>query len=102
MQADALMIEARAQCRLADEYDKAQERGEVASGRDGPGAGVLHGNAKATAADIGLSRKEIHQARLIRDAEQRKAGIIKKLLEDKPTSSQSRTLTNNVKFASTP
>ena len=29
MQADALTIEARAQTRLADEYDAAQERGEV-------------------------------------------------------------------------
>jgi hypothetical protein len=27
--ADALIIEGRAQCRLADEYDAAQERGEV-------------------------------------------------------------------------
>ncbi len=33
-----------------DEYDAAQERGEVSTGRDGPGAGVLNGNAKATAA----------------------------------------------------
>ena len=48
--------------RLADEYDAAQERGEVASGRDGPGAGVLNGNAKATAEDIGLTRKAIHDA----------------------------------------
>ena len=29
-QADALEIEAQAQCRLADEYDAAQQRGEVA------------------------------------------------------------------------
>ncbi|UIY26037.1 hypothetical protein LZK76_11915 [Rhizobium leguminosarum] len=49
---------------LADEYEAAQERGEVASGRDGPGAGVADGNAKATAADVGLSRKDVHEARL--------------------------------------
>jgi hypothetical protein len=29
-QADAIEIETRAQCRLANEYDAAQERGEVA------------------------------------------------------------------------
>jgi hypothetical protein len=49
----------------------AQERGEVSSGRNGPGAGVLNGNAKATAKEIGLTRKEIHEARAIRDAEKR-------------------------------
>ncbi len=53
-QADALEIECRAQIRLADEYDAAQERGEVATGRDGPGAGISDGKAKATVADIGL------------------------------------------------
>jgi hypothetical protein len=72
-QADALEIEALAKRMLADEYDAAQERGEVASGRDGPGAGVADGNAKATAADVGLSRKDVHEARLIRDAENRKS-----------------------------
>ena len=55
--------QARAKVRLADEYDEAQRRGEVASGKDGPGAGVVDGNAKATAADIGLRRDEIHEAR---------------------------------------
>jgi hypothetical protein len=40
-QADALVIEVRAQCRLADEYDAAQERGEVASGKGrGPAGGI--------------------------------------------------------------
>lgn len=68
-QADALLIEARAKMRLADEYDAAQERGEVADGRDGPGAGVAGYNAKATAADLGLRRDEIHEARKLRDAE---------------------------------
>jgi hypothetical protein len=52
--------------RLADEYDAAQERGELAkhsetlrSGPDVPKRNV----GKATAADVGLSRKEIHEAR---------------------------------------
>lgn len=73
-QADALLIEARAKMRLADEYDAAQDRGEVATGRDGPGAGVVDDNAKATAADIGLRRDEIHEARKLRDAEAQEPG----------------------------
>ncbi|MFH6786806.1 hypothetical protein [Methylobacterium sp. MA0201] len=68
-QADAVEIEALAKRRLADEYDAAQERGEVASGRDGPGAGVSDGNAKATVTDLGLTRKQVHEARQIRNAE---------------------------------
>ena len=55
--------------RLAEEYDAAQDRGEVATGGDGPGSGVAGGNAKATAADLGLRRDEIHEARKMRDAE---------------------------------
>jgi hypothetical protein len=63
-QADAIEIEALAKRRLADEYDTAQERGEVAKHganlRKGPD--VPKGNVgKATAADVGLSRKEIHE-----------------------------------------
>jgi uncharacterized protein YjiS (DUF1127 family) len=53
--------------RLADEYDAAQERGEVATQRDGRRSKAEH--LKPTTADIGLSRKEIHEARMIRDAE---------------------------------
>jgi hypothetical protein len=63
-QADALEIMSAAARRLADEYDAAQERGEVAS--QGKPSGV---EGLATTADIGLSRKEIHEARIIRDAE---------------------------------
>jgi hypothetical protein len=42
----------------------AQERGEVASGREGRGLGVARDNAQiATAADLGLRRNEIrHRA----------------------------------------
>ena len=80
LQADALDIETAAKRRLADEVDAAQERGEVANGRDGPGAGVLDGNAKATAADIGLSRKEIHEDRKLRDAEAKCPGLTETVL----------------------
>jgi hypothetical protein len=64
-QADALEIESVAKRRLADEYDAAQERGEIRK----------HGERTVSApetvgyADIGLTHKDIHEARLIRDAE---------------------------------
>ena len=80
LQADALEIESAAKRRLADEVDAAQARGEVANGRDGPGAGVLDGNAKATVADVGLSRKEIHQDRKLRDAEVKCPGLTETVL----------------------
>ena len=55
-QGDAARIEARAKIRLADEYDAAQERGEVARlGTNQHGEGVTDGNTLPTAADIGLS-----------------------------------------------
>jgi hypothetical protein len=73
-QADALEIEAAAKRRIADEYDAAQERGEVAKIGDNlprtPG-----GSSKPTASDLGLSSKNIHEAREIRDAEKAEPGI---------------------------
>lgn len=52
--------------RLADEYDAAQERGEVATRQHNPGS-VGHVGADymppTTAADLGLRRDEIHEAR---------------------------------------
>jgi len=59
--------------RLADEYDAAQERGEVAvQGKPSKTKGL------ATASQIGLSYKEIHEARAIRDAEKRNPGIVRR------------------------
>jgi len=60
------MIEAQAKRRLADEYDAAQERGEVAKQGD-PRPSRIEG--LATAKQIGLTHKEIHEARIIRDAD---------------------------------
>lgn len=77
VQADALEIEAGAKRRLADEYDAAQERGEV--------VGKLRSAkelSKPTAADVGLSRKDIHEARIIRDAEQEEPGIVRRVLDE--------------------
>lgn len=81
-QADALEIEAMAKRRLADEYDAAQDRGEVAS--VGQPSIVPEGNDKpATAADLGLSRKDIHEARQIRDAEVAEPGIISRTIMER-------------------
>lgn len=78
-QADAASIEARASMRLADEYDAAQERGEVAALGDNLPRVVDH-NSKATAADIGLRRDEIHAARKLRDAEAADPGKTERVL----------------------
>jgi len=78
-QADALEIEAMAKRRLADEYDAAQERGEVARIGDNL-PNVPNGNSKPTAADIGIPRKEIHEARQIRDAEEADPGVVRRTL----------------------
>lgn len=79
-QADAAVIEARAKVRLADEYDAAQERGEVATRENNPGSvGHVdeHNMPPATAESLGLRRDEIHDARKLRDAEAAEPGKIK-------------------------
>jgi hypothetical protein len=79
--ADSLEIEARAQCKLADEYDAAQNRGEVVGAHDGAKKRVPNENAIATVTDIGLTRKQVHEARRIRDAEKREPGMVRKTLD---------------------
>jgi hypothetical protein len=64
--ADALEIEAPAKRRLAYEYDAAQERGEVATSRDGGRRSKLE--RLPSAADVCLSRSEITKPDF-RDAE---------------------------------
>lgn len=78
-QADALLIESEAKRRLADEYDAAQERGEVAP--HGGDKSKLPEQNFASVADIGLTHKDIHEARLIRDAEQAQPGIAQRALD---------------------
>ena len=80
-QADALTIEARAQCRLADEYDAAQERGEAAKPGDRT-SNIPNENNGAKVADIGLTSKIVHEARKVRDAERKSPGIIRKTLSE--------------------
>jgi len=80
-QAHALEIEAQAKHRLADEYDAAQERGEVAKA-GGDKSKLPEGNF-ATVSDLGLSHKDIHEARIIRDAEKADPGIVRRVLDEK-------------------
>ena len=77
-QAHALAIRARAEMRLAEEYDDAQDRGEVAT--IGQRSNVAAPNV-STAAELGLRRDEIHEARKIRDAERADPGIIHRAIE---------------------
>jgi hypothetical protein len=79
-QADALAIESEAKRRLADEYDAAQERGEVQ--RHGR-VEVSDGNLKpATLSEIGLTKKQVHEARMIRNAEQAEPGIVRRTVDE--------------------
>jgi hypothetical protein len=80
-QADALLIEARAKMRLADEYDAAQERGEVKS-HGGSRVNVPSGNVAPSAAEVGLNRKEIHEGRKLRDAEKSNPGKAERVLKE--------------------
>ena len=83
-QAHALEIEARAKRRLADEYDAAQDRGEVATGSVRTDIVDPANDVRpATAADLGLRRDQIHDARLIRDAETAEPGLVRRTLDDR-------------------
>ncbi len=67
-----MAIRARAEMRLAEEYDAAQDRGEVA----GHGRSKVEADNVTTAADIGLRRDETHDACKLLDAEREDAGLI--------------------------
>ncbi|BBZ97465.1 hypothetical protein BRDID11004_16230 [Bradyrhizobium diazoefficiens] len=83
-QGDALLIEAQAKQRLADEYDAAQERGDVARlGTNQKQLGVLEENTRpATVGEIGLTHKQVHDARLVRDAEIVAPGVVRQTVEE--------------------
>lgn len=74
-QANALAIRARAEMRLAEEYDAAKDRGEVAAAGHNQ-----HTEALPTGKDLGLSYKDIHEARRLRDAERDEPGVIGRAL----------------------
>ena len=67
-------LEAGAKHRLADEYDAAQERGEIA--KAGGDKSKLPDENFATVEDVGPTHKDIHEARIIRDAEAADPGIV--------------------------
>lgn len=69
VQADGLEIEAAAKRRLADEYDAAQERGEVATDGRPKTLPDQKGFSPPTTKQVGLTYKEVHDARQFRDAE---------------------------------
>jgi len=77
---DALEIEAKAEIRLANEYDAAQGRGEVK--RRGKPNNISNGNnITLSVAAIGLTSNQIHRARHLRDAEKRTPGTIRKAID---------------------
>lgn len=69
-------IEAQAKRRIANEYDAAQDRKEVGQ-RTGRPKVVPDGNYIPSAEDVGFSRKDIHDARKVRDAEDKNPGVIR-------------------------
>lgn len=77
-QAHALAIRARAEMRLAEEYDAAQDRGEVRAANTGRSASALEA---PSASDIGISHKDIHEFRAIRDAERAEPGVVQKTID---------------------
>lgn len=76
LQGDALLIEARAKVRLADEYDAAQANGEASKGRPKS----REDGKTFTQAEAGLSSKDVHDARKLRDAELRTPGIVERAI----------------------
>jgi len=78
-QADALEIEAAAKRRLADEYDAAQARGDIA----GLGANQHRDEGVVVSNTLGLRRDQIHEARRLRDAEATDPGIVRRTLDEK-------------------
>lgn len=90
-QADALEIETAAKRRFVDEYDAAQDRGEVKSNGGARNFTVPNQNSEPSAADLGLSRKDIHEARIIRDAEKAEPGIVRRALNEKLTAKEEPT-----------
>lgn len=120
-QADALLIEARAKARLADEIDAAQERGDIAK-RGGSGnnqyGNIPDGNVssggfwkgtdnpemdasrdrlegfvtgKITYDDLKLTAKEVHEARQIRDAERAAPGFLESAVSERVSMGQEPT-----------
>lgn len=79
---DERPAEAAAYPAQADALDiEAQARGEVQRRGGRRRKEILGGKFKPTAADIGLDRRAIQEARQIRDAEKRDPGIVRRTLD---------------------
>lgn len=78
LQGDALLIEARAKIQLADQWDAAQAAGEASKG--GRPKKTVPSENGFTAKDAGLSRKEIHEARKLAEAEKKNPGIVERAI----------------------
>lgn len=76
-QADALEIEAQAKRRLADEYDAAQERGEIRKN----GENTFSNPEKVSGLEA-VAAKVVHEARAIRDAEDANPGVVRRVLDE--------------------
>ena len=77
-QTDALEIEVLADRKLADEVDAAQTRGDLSKGGR-PGKGR---NEELTVRDFGLSRKQLFEARNLRDAITKQPAALRSILEE--------------------
>jgi hypothetical protein len=78
MQADALLIESRAKIALANQVDEAQSAGMIA-GKGRP-KNIPDENIY-TLEDAGLTAKQLHEARQLRDAEENEPGIVQRAIE---------------------
>ena len=74
-----------AKAQLADEYDAAQERGEVHGhgGNRGNQHAKLACGEVATVGQIGLTYQQVHEGRQLRDAEKADPGIIARTLNER-------------------
>lgn len=75
IQGRALLLHHASNIRLADEYDAAQERGEIRTQADNR---AISNSEKASFRELGLNPKLIHDARQERDAERAVPGIAEK------------------------
>ncbi|MGB3644611.1 MAG: SAM-dependent methyltransferase [Mesorhizobium sp.] len=77
VQADSLEIESLAKSRLAKEYDAARPAGAERGGRPKT---VPDGNG-FTAEEVGLTRKQVYEARQMRDVIEHDPGIVRRALD---------------------
>jgi hypothetical protein len=102
---DALIIETQAQCRLADEYDAAQARGEAATHSAGNPRIVSQLDdlqQPATSSELGIKRQQLFEARIIRNAERATPGIVRRTVQAKLNEGQAPTRADVMRAARPP